>query len=192
MEFQAGSGRVIEVREDDITRVAADAIVNAANSALAGGGGVDGAIHRAGGRGIMRELDHIRQQIGRLATGDAVATTAGKLPADYVFHTVGPVYRDGKHDEPRLLASCYQTCMRLADERGVATIAFPAISAGVYGYLIADAAVIAVREVVKHLKRGATTVQRVIFVVFDRSALNVYTAALKAGLRSPGRAQFNR
>jgi O-acetyl-ADP-ribose deacetylase (regulator of RNase III) len=192
MEFQAGSGRVVEVREDDITRVAADAIVNAANSALAGGGGVDGAIHRAGGPEIMRELDHIRQQIGRLPMGDAVVTTAGKLPAVYVFHTVGPVYRDGKHDEPRLLASCYHTCMRLADERGIATIAFPAISAGIYGYPLADAAGIAVREVVKHLKRGATPLQRVIFVVFDRSALNVYTAALKAGLQAAGRAQFNR
>jgi O-acetyl-ADP-ribose deacetylase len=188
MEFDAGSGRIIEVKEDDITRVAADAIVNAANSALAGGGGVDGAIHRAGGPGIMRELDHIRQQIGRLATGDAVVTSAGKLPAQYVFHTVGPVYRDGKHDEPQLLASCYQTCMRLADERGIATIAFPAISTGIYGYPLADAAAIAAREVLKHLKRPATSVQRAILVVFDRSALNVYTGALKAAAGSPRRA----
>src|SRR3954469_9554583 len=133
----------ISVVQGDITKIPVDAIVNAANSALAGGGGVDGAIHRAGGPEIMRELDHIRQQIGRLATGDAVVTSAGKLPAQYVFHTVGPVYRDGKHDEPGLLASCYQTCMRLADERGIATIAFPAISTGVYGYPLADAAAIA-------------------------------------------------
>jgi O-acetyl-ADP-ribose deacetylase (regulator of RNase III) len=127
-----------------------------------------------------------------LPTGDAVVTTAGKLPAEYVFHTVGPVYRDGKHDEPRLLASCYQTCMRLADERGIATVAFPAISAGVYGYPLADAAAIAVKEVLKHLKRPTTAVRRVIFVVFDRSALNVYTAALKAALKSPARPQFKR
>lgn len=136
----------------------------------------------------MLELDHIRQQIGRLATGDAVVTSAGKLPAQYVFHTVGPVYRDGKHDEPQLLASCYQTCMRLADERGIATIAFPAISTGIYGYPLADAAAIAAREVLKHLKRPATSVQRTIFVVFDRSALNVYAGVLKAAAGSPRRA----
>ena len=185
MDFQISPGRTIEVREDDITRVPADAIVNAANSGLAGGGGVDGAIHRAGGPEIMRELDHIREEIGRLPTGDAVVTTAGNLPAQYVFHTVGPVYRDGRHDEPRLLASCYSTCMRLADERGIATIAFPAISAGVYGYPLADAAGIGIREVVKHLKQPATSIQRVIFVVYDRNALNVYTAALKAVLGRP-------
>jgi O-acetyl-ADP-ribose deacetylase len=186
MEFQTASGRTIELREDDITRVPADAIVNAANSALAGGGGVDGAIHRAGGPEIMQDLDRIRQQIGRLPAGDAVATTAGKLPAQYVFHTVGPVYRDGKHDEPSLLASCYQTCLRLADERGIATIAFPAISTGIFGYPLDAAAGIAVREVVNHLEKPATTLQRAIFVVFDRSALNVYAAALKgATIPSP-------
>src|SRR6478609_9070318 len=119
MEWISGSGRKILLMEGDITRVPADAIVNAANSALAGGGGVDGAIHRAGGPEIMHDLDHIRKQIGRLPTGQAVATTAGKLPARLVFHTVGPVYRDGKHDEPTLLASCYQSCLRLADERDV-------------------------------------------------------------------------
>src|SRR5947208_11868222 len=187
MEHKFSSGRTLKLVVGDITRVAADAIVNAANSALAGGGGVDGAIHRAGGPEIMQDLDRIRKQIGRLPAGDAVATTAGKLPAQYVFHTVGPVYRDGKHDEPRLLASCYQTCMRLADERGIPTIAFPAISAGVFGYPLADAAAIAVREVLKHLNRPATAVQRAIFVVFDRSALNVYTAAIKTAARSTRR-----
>lgn len=184
MEFQLQSGRTIEVREDDITRVSADALVNAANSALAGGGGVDGAIHRAGGPEIKRELDRIRQQIGRLPTGEAVATTAGKLPAQYVFHTVGPVYRDGKHDEPRLLALCYQSCMRLADERGITTIAFPAISAGVYGYPLADGAAIAAREVVNHFKRANSAVQRVIFVVFDRGGVNVYAGAVKSATGS--------
>jgi O-acetyl-ADP-ribose deacetylase len=187
MEFTTPGGRTIELREDDITRVPADAIVNAANSALAGGGGVDGAIHRAGGPEIMRELDEIRKQIGRCPTGDAVATTAGKLPAKFVFHTVGPVYRDGKHDEPSLLARCYRTCLRLADERRVATIAFPAISTGVYGYPLEAAAAIAVREVVAHLKRPDTTVQRAIFVVFDRSASNVYAAALKPAVSSRAR-----
>src|SRR5204863_254638 len=116
MEFPF-AGRTIVLLEDDITRVTADAIVNAANSALAGGGGVDGAIHRAGGPEIMRELDQVRERIGRCATGDAVVTGAGRLPARYVFHTVGPVYRDGKHGEPELLASCYRKCLWLADER---------------------------------------------------------------------------
>src|SRR5450432_2078678 len=121
------------LREGDITRIAVDAIVNAANSALAGGGGVDGAIHRAGGPGIMRELDEIRARIGHCPTGSAVATGAGRLPAKYVFHAVGPVYRDGLHGEADLLASCYRTCLELAEDRGVQVISFPAISAGVYG-----------------------------------------------------------
>ncbi len=182
MEFTTPEGRVIELREADITRVAADAIVNAANSALAGGGGVDGAIHRAGGPEIMAELDVIRKQIGRCDTGKAVVTGAGRLPAQYVFHTVGPVYRDGKHAEPDLLASCYRTCLRLANERKVATIAFPAISTGVYGYPLADAAEIAVHEAVAHLRRSDTSVQRLIFVLFDRRASDVYAVALKRAL----------
>lgn len=188
MEFTTPNGRTIELRADDITRVQADAIVNAANSALAGGGGVDGAIHRAGGSEIMRELDEIRNRIGRCPTGDAVATTAGKLPAQFVFHAVGPVYRDGKHGEPDLLAGCYRTCLRLADERQVATIAFPAISTGVYGYPLEAAAAIAVREVVAHLERPDTTVQRAIFVVFDHGASNVYAAALTKAVSSQARA----
>src|SRR6184192_1689999 len=110
-QWRSPAGKLLRLIEGDITRIPADAIVNAANSALAGGGGVDGAIHRAGGPEIMRELDGIRKQIGRLAAGDAVATAAGKLPARYVFHTVGPVYRDGKHGEPESLASCYRTCL---------------------------------------------------------------------------------
>src|ERR1041385_5647377 len=109
MEFPTSSGRTIVLLEDDITRVETDAVVNAANSGLVGGGGVDGAIHRAGGPAIMRELDGIRARIGQCPTGNAVATTAGNLPAKYVFHAVGPVYRDGRHGEPELLASCYET-----------------------------------------------------------------------------------
>src|ERR1051325_3221289 len=107
-EWTAASGAAIELREGDITRVPADAIVNAANSALAGGGGVDGAIHRAGGPEIMRELDAIRSKIGRCPAGNAVATGAGKLPAKFVFHAIGPVYRDGRSGEPEQLASCYR------------------------------------------------------------------------------------
>jgi O-acetyl-ADP-ribose deacetylase (regulator of RNase III) len=187
MDFTTPDGRAISLLEADITRIEADAIVNAANAALAGGGGVDGAIHRAGGPEIMRELDAIRARIGRCATGDAVVTTAGNLAARYVFHTVGPVYRDGKHGEADLLASCYRTCLRLADERAVASIAFPAISTGVYGYPSAEAAPIAVREVTTHLKRPQTSIQRVIFVVFDRSSSNLYSSALKSATSSPRR-----
>ncbi len=176
MEWTIQAGRTVEIREGDITRVAADAIVNAANSGLVGGGGVDGAIHRAGGPSIMRELDGIRARIGRCPTGGAVATAAGALPAKYVFHAVGPVYRDGAHGEPELLASCYRKCLRLAEERGVRTISFPAISAGIYGYPIRDAAAVALREVAAHLGNPANSVERAIFVLFGDSAFEAYLA----------------
>ena len=175
----SGSGRKIVLHEGDITRVAVDAIVNAANSSLAGGGGVDGAIHRAGGPGIMRELDTIRRSMGQLPTGKAVGTGAGVLPAKFVFHAVGPVYRDGRRGEPELLAACYRECLEMAEERGVATISFPAISTGVYGYPLQEAASIAVREVKAHLERPDTAVREVIFVLFDRRAWTAYAAALQ-------------
>src|SRR5579864_2536649 len=146
MEHLFPNGKRLQLVVGDITRIAVDAIVNAANSALAGGGGVDGAIHRAGGPSIMRELDQIRAKAGGCPTGSAVVTAAGQLPARFVFHAVGPVYRDGKHGEPDLLASCYRTCLKLAEERGIATIAFPSISTGIYGYPIRDAAPIALGE----------------------------------------------
>jgi O-acetyl-ADP-ribose deacetylase (regulator of RNase III) len=170
----------IVLQEGDITRVPADAIVNAANSALAGGGGVDGAIHRAGGPEIMRELDGIRRELGGCPTGSAVATAAGKLPARYVFHAVGPVYRDGKRGEPELLASCYRTCLALADQRSVETISFPAISTGVYGYPLEPAARIAIGEVRRHLDTAATTLRRVIFVVYGKTAYNTYARLMAA------------
>ena len=178
MQWTSGSGRKIILHEGDITKVAVDAIVNAANSALAGGGGVDGAIHRAGGDSIMRELDAIRSSIGRCPTGKAVATSAGKLPAKFLFHAVGPIYRDGQRGEPELLASCYRECLAMAEERGVATISFPAISTGVYGYPLKEAAVIAVREVKAHLEPATGSVREVTFVLFDRGAWNRYSAAL--------------
>src|SRR5205807_174761 len=130
----------IEVRQGDITRIAVDAMANAANTTLAGGGGVDGAIHRAGGPAIMRELDAIRAERGGCPTGSAVATGAGKLPAQYVFHAVGPVWHGGDRGEPELLAGCYRACLALARERGVRTISFPSISTGVYGYPLEPAA----------------------------------------------------
>jgi len=178
MEWKSPTGRSIELKEGDITRIPVDAIANAANSSLAGGGGVDGAIHRAGGPAIMRELDTIRQLQGGCPTGSAVATTAGNLPAKYVFHAVGPVYRDGRHGEPDLLASCYRKCLQLAEEHGVRTISFPAISTGVYGYPQKEAAAIALREVKQHLGRDDISVRTVIFVLFGKSAYDVYASML--------------
>jgi O-acetyl-ADP-ribose deacetylase len=178
MEWTSKTGRKLLLQEGDITRVAADAIVNAANAALAGGGGVDGAIHRAGGPEIMRELDGIRDRIGRCPTGSAVVTGAGKLPAQFVFHAVGPVYRDGRHGEAELLASCYRKCLELAEERGVRSISFPAISTGVYGYPLEEAAKIALREVQAHLNRESQ-LQRAVIVLFGRRAYEVYASALE-------------
>lgn len=180
MEWTSSTGRQVELVDGDITRVSADAIVNAANAALAGGGGVDGAIHRAGGPEIMRELDVIRARIGRCATGSAVATGAGRLPARYVFHAVGPVYSDGKHGEPELLASCYRTCLSMAEERALESVAFSSISTGVYGYPMSDAARIAIGEVRVHLEKPDAKVRKVIFVVFGRSAYETYRSLLSA------------
>jgi len=178
MEWTSPTGRKARLQEGDITRVAADAIVNAANSALAGGGGVDGAIHRAGGPEIMKALDGIRAKTGGCPTGSAVATGAGRLPAKYVFHAVGPVYRDGRHGEPELLASCYRKCLEMAEERGVRVISFPAISTGVYGYPLEEAAAIAIREVKAHLSKPDASVQEAIFVLFGQKAYEAYRTAL--------------
>jgi len=167
----------IRVESGDITRIPVDAMVNAANSALAGGGGVDGAIHRAGGPSLMQELNVIRQREGGCPTGSAVVTGAGKLPAKFVFHAVGPVYKDGRHGEPALLANCYRTCLKLAVEHGARTISFPAISTGVYGYPAELAAEIAVREVTGFLQDD-TPIDAVIFVVFDAGAEKAYTRLL--------------
>ena len=180
MDLWFRSEKVLRLMMGDITRVSADAIVNAANSSLAGGGGVDGAIHRAGGPAIMQELDEIRTRIGRCPTGSAVVTGAGRLPASFVFHAVGPVYRDGKHGEPELLASCYRTCLKLAEERNVMTISFPSISTGVYGYPVSDAAQIAIHEVKIHLEDPNTKVEEVIFVLFDQRTFDAYASAARA------------
>ena len=158
----------------DITRIAADAIVNAANAQLAGGGGVDGAIHRAGGPLIMRELDAIRGRIGRCETGNAVVTTAGSLPAKYVFHAVGPVYRDGQHNEPQLLESCYRVCLDLARQHKVRRISFPSISTGVYGYPATEAAGIALRTVAGCLRQSPDVLDVVYFVQFSDRDHSIY------------------
>jgi O-acetyl-ADP-ribose deacetylase len=164
----------LQLLKGDITNIAVDAIVNAANSQLAGGGGVDGAIHRAGGPAIMRELDEIRAGIGRCDAGNAVVTGAGRLPAKYVFHAVGPVYRDGKHSEPELLESCYFNCLKLAAERDVKSISFPSISTGVYGYPIEEAAEIAVRTVATWLHDHTGPVRVAKLVQFSERDHEVY------------------
>ena len=166
-------GVTLELRQGDITKVPADAIVNAANSGLRGGGGVDGAIHRAGGPGIMAEC----RQIGGCPTGSAVATTAGNLPAKYVFHAVGPVY-DGTAEDARLLASAYASCLRLAEQKQIASIAFPSLSTGVYGYPLHEAAPIALKTVIDHIKQP-TSLKTVIFVLYGDRAYGAFEKALK-------------
>jgi len=178
MELKLANDRLLKLVIGDITRVTADAIVNAANSALAGGGGVDGAIHRAGGESIMQDLDRIRSKSGGCATGKAVVTGAGRLRARFVFHAVGPVYRGGKHGEGELLASCYRTCLALAEEHALQTIAFPSISTGVYGYPVAEAARIALREVTQHLQLETTKLIEAKFVLFSEADYQVYASCL--------------
>jgi O-acetyl-ADP-ribose deacetylase (regulator of RNase III) len=178
MERKFPNDRLLKLVVGDITRVTADAIVNAANSALAGGGGVDGAIHRAGGPSIMQDLDRIRGIRGGCATGSAVVTGAGRLSARFVFHAVGPVYRGGKRGEAELLASCYRTCLALAEEHAAQTIAFPSISTGVYGYPVGEAARIALREVTQHLQQETTRLIEVTFVLFSEADYQAYVSCL--------------
>lgn len=182
MEQKFPGEKILRLKVGDITCEPADAIVNAANSALAGGGGVDGAIHRAGGPSIMRELDVIRARSGGCPTGSAVVTAAGLLPARFVFHAVGPVYRDGKQGEQELLASCYRTCLRLAEEQGIAIIAFPSISTGIYGYPIREAAPIALGEAARHLNTARSKLQQITFVLFSEVDYRVYATCLERGL----------
>jgi O-acetyl-ADP-ribose deacetylase len=165
----------IETLRSDITTVAVDAIVNAANSSLLGGGGVDGAIHRAGGPEILAACRELRATTlpDGLPAGGAVATTAGRLPARWVIHTVGPVW-SAAEDRSATLASCYRASLRVADELGARTVAFPAVSAGVYGWPMDDAARIAVGTVAT----TATRVARAVFVLFGDAAKDAFDAAL--------------
>jgi O-acetyl-ADP-ribose deacetylase (regulator of RNase III) len=163
----------------DITRVAADAIVNAANSGLLGGGGVDGAIHRAGGPAILQECRAIVASEGRLPPGRAVATSAGKMPARFVIHTVGPVWQGGSKGEADVLASAYRESLELARSLALTTVAFPSISTGAYGYPVDEAAQVALRTVARFLSERPIPVQRVLFVLHDEHTLAAYTRALE-------------
>ncbi|MFB8182228.1 O-acetyl-ADP-ribose deacetylase [Streptomyces sp. NPDC055966] len=167
---------LITLVQGDITRQSADAIVNAANSSLLGGGGVDGAIHRRGGPAVLEECRALRaSRYGKgLPTGRAVATTAGALDARWVIHTVGPVYSAGE-DRSELLASCYRESLRVADELGARTVAFPAISAGIYGWPMEDAARIAVETV----RAARTSVEEVRFVLFDEAAYEAFARQVR-------------
>ena len=167
----------LQLIKGDITRIHVDAIVNAANSALAGGGGVDGAIHRVGGPEIMQELDVIRAREGGCATGGAVVSGAGRLPARHVIHAVGPRYRDGRHGEPELLASCYRTSLQLAAEHGAKTVSFPSISTGIYGYPIEEAAGIAIATVADWLRAHTGPIHTVKLVQFSDTDHDVYRKA---------------
>jgi O-acetyl-ADP-ribose deacetylase (regulator of RNase III) len=177
MERGFGSG-TIRIVQGDITRESTDAIVNAANQSLLGGGGVDGAIHRAGGPAILKECKAIRERQGGCPAGEAVITTAGRLAARYVIHTVGPVWRGGNQGEPEILASCYRNSLRLAGEKGLQSIAFPSISTGAYGYPVDKAAPAALSAVAAYLAEDERAPGLVRFVLFDAGTLRAYRDAL--------------
>ena len=168
---------IINLLQGDITTIKVDAIVNAANSSLLGGGGVDGAIHRAGGPSILEECKTIIAKIGRCETGTAVITNAGKLPAKFVIHTVGPVWNGGGMDEHIKLSSCYYTSLKLASENNVESIAFPNISTGIYGYPKLEAANIAISTVTEFLEQD-TRIKKVNFVCFDNENYTLYQSLI--------------
>jgi O-acetyl-ADP-ribose deacetylase len=163
----------------DITKIETDAIVNAANSSLMGGGGVDGAIHRAGGPKIFEECKLIVLKQGRLPAGKAVITSGGNLAAKFVIHTVGPVWQGGASNESTLLSSAYRESLKLAEKNGLKSIAFPSISTGAYGYPLDLASPTALQTVIEFLLNEAVSVRDVIFVLFNKSAYEVYSEVLK-------------
>ena len=165
---------VISLVEGNITEEATDAIVNAANSRLAGGGGVDGAIHRAGGPSIMEEC----RKIGGCPTGKAIITSGGNLKAHNVIHTVGPIYRDGKRGEAALLRSAYRECLKIVSKEGLKSVAFPSISTGAYGFPLAEAAEIALKTVMEYVKEHQD-IDLVRFVLFGQKTYDVFVSVLK-------------
>lgn len=168
----------LSVLRGDITRQSTDAIVNAANSGLMGGGGVDGAIHREGGTAILEECKQIISRQGRLPAGKAVITTAGNMKARHVIHTVGPVWHGGSRGEAELLESAYRECLKLADENHLASISFPSISTGAYGYPVDEAARVALEAVISFLGE-VTSITEVAFVLFNSSTFEAYSSVLK-------------
>ena len=173
----------ISLAQGDITAQATDAIVNAANSSLMGGGGVDGAIHRAGGPAILEECKQIVARQGPLPTGKAVMTTGGMLKAKFVIHTVGPVWHGGSKQEAELLASAYRQSLELATENNLASIAFPSISTGAYGYPIDEAAKVAINAVADFLREHTTSINQVVFVLFGPSTYDSYVSALESRMK---------
>ena len=167
------NGKILELVQGDITKQETDAIVNAANAGLRGGGGVDGAIHRAGGPEIMAEC----RKLGGCPTGSACATTAGRLKAKYVIHAVGPIWRGGSNGEPALLEGAYRRALEIADEKMLASISFPSISTGAYRYPLNQAADIALSTVINHFK-GETSLKRAVFVLFNQETFDAYGRAL--------------
>jgi len=178
-KLDLGEGSALVFLQGDITRQDADAIVNTANSTLMGGGGVDGAIHRAGGPAILEECKKIVAAQGHLPPGEAVSTTGGRMAAAFVIHTVGPIWRGGMHGEPALLANAYRNSLRLADRLGLHNLAFPAISTGVYSYPVAEAAQTAIEVTIDTLVE-ARSIREVRFVLFDRSTLDTFLQAARS------------
>ena len=179
MRLLLDNQKIIEIDGPaDITKESTDAIVNAAHPSLLGGGGVDGAIHRAGGPAILTECRQIVSKIGRLPAGQAVITTGGDLPSKHVIHTVGPVYRGGQQGEAELLASCHRESIRVADEHGLTSISFPAISTGAFGYPASEAAPVAISSAIDAL-RSAKSAKLCRFILFDSDDLRTFGRAAK-------------
>ena len=177
--------RRVRAIKGDITRVPADAIVNAASSGLEAGSGVDAAIRKAGGPKITAELEKIRAAQGSCQVGEAVVTGAGDLPAKFVFHTVGPMFRQGARGLDELLGSCYARCMQLAEARGVRILSFPSISTGSFQYPLGEAAEVAMEAVVNHMRSATGSLETVTFVLFDDRTLDAYEAALRRRSKPP-------
>lgn len=169
----------LSIMKGDITQQATDAIVNAANSSLMGGGGVDGAIHRAGGPTILEECKQIVARQGRLPTGKAVLTTGGNLKAKYVIHTVGSVWHGGSKGEAELLESAYRESLKLAADNHLTSVSFPSISTGAYGYPVNKASRVALDAVISFLRESITSVKEVVFVLFDSRTFDAYSSALQ-------------
>jgi O-acetyl-ADP-ribose deacetylase (regulator of RNase III) len=165
--------------QGDITKQPTDAIVNAANSSLMGGGGVDGVIHRAGGPTILEQCRQIISAQGRLPAGKAVITSGGNLPAKFVIHTVGPIWNGGRSNEAQILASCYKESLRIAEAKKLTSISFPSISTGAYRYPLEQAAKVAVEAVISFLKEDALSLKEVRFVLFDSGTYEAYRKALQ-------------